>query len=100
MNLGELIDRLSREDQNKVIYNGICNPHSYRGWYERLAFEDGGVMTVGDCVGFAKSAVGNVFIGWKGGEFLMTLDTLVYSASRGSTGEEIDDEYLDEMLNN
>lgn len=98
MNLGELIDRLSREEPSKIIYSGICRPHSYRGWYEMLAFEECGIGTVQESLDAAKSALGNVFIGWKGGEYLMTAETDVYIAERGCCGIEMDSQWLEEML--
>jgi len=40
MNLGQLINRLKQEDLNRKIPIGFCNPHSHRGDYSELAFDD------------------------------------------------------------
>lgn len=46
MYLGDLIDRLKAEDPNKGVPLGFKNPHSYRGYYDCLAFEPAENVTV------------------------------------------------------
>ena len=71
MTLDELIERLEKEDPALVVENGFGNPHSYRGYYERVAFEPVARTTIGDMLREAKSALGATYCGWKGGEYVM-----------------------------
>ena len=77
MNLNQLITRLELEPQEKVITNGFGKAHSYRGYYDQIAFEPKKNVTVGEMLNEAKKANGNVYYGWKGGEYLMNLETVV-----------------------
>jgi len=88
MYLKDLIDTLKKEkNKNKIIKNGFGNPHSYRGYYDRLAFEPKENVSVADMLIDAKKALGKTYTGWKGGEFLEY--TEVYIAYKGHTGEEL-----------
>lgn len=85
MTLGRLIERLEAAaliDPNKACV-GFANPHSYRGYYERVAFEPTGNTTVGNMLAAAKSALGATYTGYKGGEFTMDADSLVHVACWG-----------------
>jgi hypothetical protein len=98
MNLGELIDALENEPQDKVVPVGFCNPHSYRGYYDQLAFEIKRGAFVADMLADARYAVGQTFAGYKGGEYKMSIYTDVYLAKRGDTGEGIGPMLLRFML--
>lgn len=98
MTLGELIERLSREDATQAVPRGWTHPHSYRGYYEQLAFEPCGESTVGGLLDVAKSALGQTYTGYKGGNYEMGEYTDVWLADYGSTGDEITDAMLDAML--
>jgi DNA/RNA-binding domain of Phe-tRNA-synthetase-like protein len=95
LNLGELIAALQRLDQNKEVridfaadYPGEVD--SYRGYYEDLAIEFSQVKcTVGGLLQRLKNAVGEVFEGYKGGEYQMNKNTAVWVADYGSTGRAI-----------
>lgn len=71
--LGELIARLEEEpDLSRRVEVGFRNPHSYRGYYEQLAFEIAYDVTVGDMLTAARFALGATYQGWKGGDYLMS----------------------------
>ncbi len=67
MTLGELIERLERESQDKILRNGFNNPHSYRGYYEYLAVEPCVNARVSDSLACLKVAVGRTYEVYKGG---------------------------------
>lgn len=91
MNLKELISRLEKAEQSFVPPIGFSNPHSYRGYYDCLAFEPAPNVSVSDMLSTARQCVGAVFAGWKGGEFVMSENTDVYIAYLGCTGEPLSD---------
>jgi hypothetical protein len=98
MNLSELISRLGKEDQMKIVHNGFGPPHSYRGDYAQVSFEPEQNTTVGAMFTHAQSALNKTFTGYKGGNYVMTGHSEVYLAPYGDTGEEISDDILDTML--
>jgi hypothetical protein len=77
MKLKHVIEMLEKFPADRPVALGFGNPHSWRGSYDELAFEPVENTTVGQMLEDAKSAVGATYEGWKGGEFLMTLDTPV-----------------------
>jgi hypothetical protein len=97
--LESLIARLKAEDPAKVVAVGFAEPHSYRGYYEDLAFEVRLDTTVGEMLAAAESAVGATYHGWKGGEYTMKGWTACWLVrSRGECGETIGSLLLDFML--
>lgn len=90
MRLREVIQRLEAIPADTVFTPGFGHPHSYRGYYEQLAFEPSGCTTAGDMLAYARSAVGSVFEGYKGGEYQMGLDTKCHIASYSKTAEDDD----------
>ena len=99
MTLSELIERLEKADPAAVVRNGFSTAHSYRGYYEDLAFEPATSVPVGHMLNCAKAALGKTYCGWKGGEFLMHEYTTVWIAEHGCTGEELGPLLLSYMLN-
>jgi hypothetical protein len=89
MRLGELIEFLEARDPATVVPIGFRHPHSYRGYYECLAFEPAENVTVGSMLECAKGALGETFEGYKGGDYTMKEYTNIYLAEYGKTGEEI-----------
>lgn len=85
--LRDIIKFLKKQDQELVAKMGIKYPHSYRGYYDQLAFEPGPPMKVKEMVRIARSANGATYTGWKGGEFQMNEYTWVWLANQGETGE-------------
>jgi hypothetical protein len=91
MTLGKLIERLRSMPKNAHIQN-ICNPHSYRGYYSDLAFELGtNTRTVGEVLEDCKSSMGQVFNGYKGGDYPMHHMTPLWVASYGCCGKKLID---------
>lgn len=86
--LETIIEILEKEeDQTLVCPLGFGDPHSYRGFYEDVAFPPKENVTVGEMLRSAKSAVGKTFEGYKGGEFTMSKSSYCWLAKRGDTGE-------------
>jgi len=89
LTLGQLIEILKKEDPSVVVRNGFHYPHSYRGYYDELAFEPCGKITIDEMLSAARSALGGVFNGYKGEEYTMFEHTPVWLANRGETGESL-----------
>lgn len=85
--LGDVIERLESEPVEKRLKLGFGEPHSYRGYYEQLAFEPARNVTVGAMLAAARSALGKTFQGWKGGDYVMNEDSSVWLAHLGAVGE-------------
>lgn len=88
--LGELVDQLSDFHPDHLFSWGIHNPHSYRGYYYRVAFERKGPQTAAEMLGVVQTTIGRTFTGYKGGEFTMDTSTPVHLASYGSCGPSIE----------
>jgi hypothetical protein len=71
MTLGELILALDKIDPQTRVPRGFHKPHSYRGYYEQLAFEPAENISIGEMLAAARSALGKTFTGYKGGDYLM-----------------------------
>jgi hypothetical protein len=84
--LGDVISHLESLPADMVVEHGFGDPHSYRGYYEDLSFEPIDNTTVGEMLAHARSAVGKTFTGYKGGDYVMDLDTDCWLAECGSTG--------------
>lgn len=89
MELGKLIQRLEQADPDLAVRMGFGSPHSYRGYYDELAFEPEPNVSVGDMLEAAKGALGKTFIGYKGGEFTMDEYTTVWISRYGEGEGEI-----------
>lgn len=90
MRLGDLIDAIEACPPTWHVYFDFCQCvpttlASYRGFYDHLAiaFETDGQMAVEALLAELRQAVGNVFWGYKGGEYTMTENTPVWVANRG-----------------
>ena len=91
MTLGELIIKLESIDK-KIEIEGIGEPHSYRGYYEDLAFEKtNSKITVGELLNIAKECLNQTFTGYKGGDFTMTKTTPIWISNYGCCGVKIID---------
>lgn len=74
MTLGDVIDYLqpiADDDPDLPVPFGFSTPHSYRGYYEDLAFTWEAPTTVGRMLAAAQSAIGTTYHGWKGGDYRM-----------------------------
>lgn len=92
MTLGELIAALRQFPVGHPVYYDVWNaaftprrPASYRGYYCDLALghTSGSMTTVGDLLGWLEVADGRVYEGWKGGDYEMTLDTVLWVDNPG-----------------
>lgn len=89
MTLGKLIDALEEMPEGSEVAN-LNSAHSYRGYYSDLAFEQGeGTRPAADLLAECKSAMGKVFCGYKGGDFVMGALTPVWVAYYGSCGPKL-----------
>lgn len=86
MTLGKMIHILESFEKNDKI-DGIAEPHSYRGYYNDLAFESiEDKIEVSDALFMCQLVMGNVFEGYKGGDFVMGALTPVWLANYGNCG--------------
>lgn len=89
MTLGELITELKKEPPEKVCRWGFGHPHSYRGYYDELAFEPCENVTVNQMLADAEQSLGKTFTGYKGGDYEMCEWTEVWIANEGEAGGEV-----------
>lgn len=66
---------------------GLGHEHSYRGYYQDLAFEPSGYTESRRLLLQCKRALGGTYIGYKGGEFTMTEHTYLWIASYGTCSD-------------
>jgi hypothetical protein len=94
LSLGELIEAIEKhKPEDSVRFDfGACAPDelmSYRGYYHDLAvgFSHGAQRgpTVAEFVKQLKSAIGDTFTGYKGGEFVMNEHSRIWVANRGDS---------------
>lgn len=89
MCLGDLINALELLPPDSFVSN-LNTPHSYRGYYNELAFElDIGTRMVSDLLEECRNCVGKHYEGYKGGQYCMGYMTPVWIAAYGETGREI-----------
>ncbi len=99
LDLAGIIARLEREDPDRRIPDGFHQPHSYRGFYDQLAFEPAADISIGDMLTAARSALGATYQGYKGGDYRMDGDVHCWIANWGnSDGTPITASLLDQML--
>jgi hypothetical protein len=96
MTLLEMIEALKSLPPNFMV--PLENPHSYRGYYDELAFEVGEPRPVQDVIADAENVYGKTFTGYKGGEYEYGDYTPVHVASYGSTGEELTQDFFDKII--
>jgi len=84
--LGGLITTLE-EFEDCYLRIGFKNPHSYRGYYEQLAFEPiRQKQSVEDALAVIRPCLGSTFQGYKGGDFKMADYTECWFAEYGTSG--------------
>ncbi len=83
MTLGDLIETLEAADPEHWVKHGFGEPHSYRGDYSEVAFTPVDDVTVGSMLAHARAALGQTFIGYKGGEYTMHEFTPTWIAEYG-----------------
>lgn len=83
LTLGEMIAALEAMPEGTMVA-GLNDPHSYRGYYSDLAFQNTGVLrSCEDLLAECKAAMGQVFTGYKGGKFVMGALTPVWISPYG-----------------
>lgn len=93
MRLGEFIEELAACDPSLpvVLADGraVHGLISYRGYYEDLAIrpQAGPPKTVADVLSEARAAMGKVFEGYKGGDYVMGERTAMWVADYGDCGD-------------
>lgn len=99
LTIGEMLDKLGQfEDNEKVVFsngkyfNGEFD--SYRGYYEDMYIgydnEDKGLNTVGSLKTTLNLALEQGgMTGYKGGEYPITEDTLIWFSCYGSSGDDM-----------
>lgn len=98
MYLAELIETLESYNPETVVKEGFNSPHSYRGYYDELAFEPARNVTIGEMLAAAKEADGATYQGYKGGEFTMGGFTNTHIANYGDCGDALSARLLRYML--
>ena len=89
MTLGKTIGALEAMPEGAEVAN-LNSAHSYRGYYSDLAFEqEEGTRPAADLLVECKAAMGQVFCGYKGGDFVMGALTPVWVASYGCCGQKL-----------
>jgi hypothetical protein len=77
MTLGQVIEALEKIKDKTVLlpFHYLC---SYRGYYEDLAFVTSGAHSIEEVLKDCKDSMGEIFTGYKGGEFQMGKNTPVH----------------------
>lgn len=89
MTLGMMIAVLEKMPPETEI-DGIGKAISYRGYYSDLAFQpQAEKVKAGDLLAQCRAAMGQVFTGYKGGDFVMGALTPVWVADYGRCGRKI-----------
>ena len=89
MTLGKLIAALEAMPEGAEVAN-LRDAHSYRGYYSDLAFErEEGTRQAAELLAECKAAMGKVFCGYKGGDYVMGALTPVWLASYGCCGPKL-----------
>lgn len=89
MTLGKLIDQLEKMSPETQVAN-LRNPDSYRGYYCDLYFEIGeGTRPAIELLADCKSAMVQVFTGYKGGDYVMCALTPLWIANYGCLGKKL-----------
>jgi len=98
MTLNEYIEFLENKNPKRRLVMGLGSPHSYRGYYEQLAFEFKPSQLAGDMLNQAKACLGAEFHGYKGGTFRMSGGTELWIALYGDCGSELTRGLLDALF--
>ena len=89
LTLGTLIAALEAMPADAQVAN-LRDPDSYRGYYSDLYFErHDGTRPAAELLAECKAAMGQVFTGYKGGDFVMGAMTPLWVASYGCCGPKL-----------
>lgn len=93
LTIGGLIDTLKRKDPSVLVTFDFVHfsPRgvgSFRGYYEDLAIGYAKDECTVECLlALLNDAVGKTFSGYKGGEYTMCTDTVVWVANHGESAD-------------
>jgi hypothetical protein len=96
--LGHMIKTLGELEGSQVLPFTFGNPHSNRGWYEKLGLEMQGEGTVQDLVQILENCVGEAFEGYKGGHYGMDVSTEACVSQYGYSGWNISKDFWDSYI--
>lgn len=93
LTIGELVDLLIELDQSLEVVGVMAEGDSYRGSYDFFYLEkheyserNPDPATVGDLVNYLQDDVlGQVFTGYKGGDYTMHVDTPIFLSTYGTS---------------
>jgi hypothetical protein len=89
LTLGALIAALEKMPADAQVAN-LRDPDSYRGYYSDLYFErHDGTRPAAELLAECKAAMGQVFTGYKGGDFVMGALTPLWVATYGCCGPKL-----------
>lgn len=89
LTLGALIAALEKMPAGAQVAN-LRDPDSYRGRYSDLYFERyDGIRPAAELLAECRAAMGQVFAGYKGGEYVMGALTPIWVASYGNCGSKL-----------
>lgn len=88
MNLKDIRFFLEEQPKDKICKYGFKSPHSYRGYYDEVAFEPASDVTVQSMLDCVERALSEEFEGWKGGIYEYDLSTNVHIAFKGYTSDD------------
>ncbi len=89
MTLGGLIEALEKMPEDAPVAN-LISPQSYRGYYCDLAFErEKGMRRAIELLRDCRGSMGQVYCGYKGGDYLMGASTPVWVADYGNSGDKL-----------
>lgn len=88
MNLAQLKTLLEMQPISRLCSDGFDSPHSYRGYYNEVAFEPAHDVSIGQMLDSVNLALADTFCGWKGGEYKYNLLTPVHIAFQGCVSDE------------
>lgn len=94
INLGKAMSILVKLPKDKVFKIGLGEPHSYRGYYDELAFEPKADVSVDEMIKNCEDALKRPFYGYKGGTYEMDCSTPIWLSEYGDTGSEITEDFF------
>ena len=89
MTLGKLIKQLETMPKELMV-KGLGELDSYRGYYSDLAFQPSkDEIAVEHLLGLCREAMGKIYQGYKGGDYLMGETTPLWVAPYGGCGDKL-----------
>lgn len=98
LTLGGIIAWVEQQP-DATVFHTLHHPHSYRGYYQCLAFEPApGTMTKAELLSLLRSCNGVPYGGYKGGFYFMGLNTDCFLANWSETGSAMSMPWLENEL--